>query len=267
MDDVIKRRVTGAIVLVVICLVVVFFVISRSGSRLPGDMHSQSVRVYKVLPSGKAVPVSEAHDSSGANANANTPPPAPANPADGLTHQSASASHSSAKTFQVPPVVGNKQGDESSQPHGQASKPQSAPARHEMSATTNTTHASKSSSQKTQPTTTASRHASDAGKKRVNPSHAQPSSAKTSAAAQSEKSSTQHAGWFVQVGSFASKDNATRLVKRLQPEYNAFYNEIPVNGKKYYRVRVGPYKSKRDARGAADNLHAEGLGSALRHVK
>lgn len=55
--------------------------------------------------------------------------------------------------------------------------------------------------------------------------------------------------WVIQVGSFSSQDNATKLVQRLR---KAGLDTMPpqpaiVNGKKLYRVKVGPELDKANA--------------------
>lgn len=54
--------------------------------------------------------------------------------------------------------------------------------------------------------------------------------------------------WAVQVGSFASKDNAERLSGVLKGKsYNAFVMPNEVNGRVLYRVRVGPVAQRSEA--------------------
>jgi cell division septation protein DedD len=63
-------------------------------------------------------------------------------------------------------------------------------------------------------------------------------------------------GWTVQLGSFASRANAERLVRDLKAKgYAAFSTESGSGGRKLYRVRVGP---------AADHAAAETLAAKLR---
>ncbi len=67
---------------------------------------------------------------------------------------------------------------------------------------------------------------------------------------------TSGAGWTVQLGSFASRANAERLVLDLKAKgFAAFSTESGSDGRKLYRVRVGP---------AADHASAEALGARLR---
>ncbi len=54
-------------------------------------------------------------------------------------------------------------------------------------------------------------------------------------------------GMFVQVGTFAQPDNATRLRARLVSFGTALVSPITVNGRTLYRVRVGPIDDPEDA--------------------
>lgn len=64
------------------------------------------------------------------------------------------------------------------------------------------------------------------------------------------------AGWTVQLGSFASRANAERLVLDLKAKgFAAFSTESGSAGRKLYRVRVGPPE---------DHASAEALGAKLR---
>ncbi|ESQ17375.1 MAG: SPOR domain-containing protein [Thiohalocapsa sp. PB-PSB1] len=61
------------------------------------------------------------------------------------------------------------------------------------------------------------------------------------------------AAWIVQVASLGSPSAATRLQDELRGKgYAAFVEQATVNGKRYFRVRVGPETE----RGQADNLAA-----------
>jgi DedD protein len=63
-------------------------------------------------------------------------------------------------------------------------------------------------------------------------------------------------GWVVQVGSFASRDNAERLTRDLKGKgFAATFSESSGKGKRLWRVRVGP---------EADRAAAVALGARLR---
>jgi DedD protein len=64
------------------------------------------------------------------------------------------------------------------------------------------------------------------------------------------------AGWTVQLGTFASRANAERLVRDLKVQgFAAFLTETGSGGRELYRVRVGA---------AGDRASAEALGAKLR---
>jgi DedD protein len=64
--------------------------------------------------------------------------------------------------------------------------------------------------------------------------------------------------WAVQVGSFASRDNADRLVSQLVASgFSAFITQIEEGGRPLYRVRVGPEQDRRRAEVLAERLAGE----------
>lgn len=66
-------------------------------------------------------------------------------------------------------------------------------------------------------------------------------------------------GWVVQVGSFASRDNAERLARELRGKgFATFVNESSGKGKRYWRVRVGPERSREAADALRKKLRAAG---------
>lgn len=65
------------------------------------------------------------------------------------------------------------------------------------------------------------------------------------------------AAWVIQLGSFASEENANGLSQRLrQAGYAAFVEPTGEGGDRAYRVRVGPELLKSDAQALADRLKA-----------
>ena len=66
-------------------------------------------------------------------------------------------------------------------------------------------------------------------------------------------------GWAVQVGSFASRENAERLARELKGKgFESQVSESSGNGKRLWRVRVGP---------APDRAAAETLRTRLRGIR
>jgi rare lipoprotein A len=63
----------------------------------------------------------------------------------------------------------------------------------------------------------------------------------------------------IQVGAFQEKSNAVRLVQGLKIKYrNVYIQTTYVNGKKYYRVRIGSFSKRNSAFSFAKTLAEEG---------
>lgn len=71
-------------------------------------------------------------------------------------------------------------------------------------------------------------------------------------------------GWAVQMGSFASRATADRLVKELRAEgQDAFVMPVKSGGSTLYRVRVGPMQDRPSAQQALAKLKAKVPGAAI----
>lgn len=63
--------------------------------------------------------------------------------------------------------------------------------------------------------------------------------------------------WVVQVASVNTRDGADKMQRDLRAKgYTAFVEEAVVNGKTYYRVRVGPEVDRKRADGVAKRIEA-----------
>ena len=72
------------------------------------------------------------------------------------------------------------------------------------------------------------------------------------------------AGWTVQLGSFASRANAERLVRELKAKgFAAFSTESGSGGRKLYRVRVGPAGNHAAGEALAAKLRSAGHPGSL----
>lgn len=70
--------------------------------------------------------------------------------------------------------------------------------------------------------------------------------------------------WAVQLGSFASDDNAQRLVKELKAGgYKAFVSKTGSGSRARYRVRVGPEQDRARAENLAERLRHEGRSAVI----
>ena len=74
-------------------------------------------------------------------------------------------------------------------------------------------------------------------------------------------------GYVVQVASFGDEANAERLARELNSEFKAFYRAGDVNGKTYYRVRVGPFENEASANAAAERLRSSGRATLVRRAE
>jgi DedD protein len=71
------------------------------------------------------------------------------------------------------------------------------------------------------------------------------------------------AGWMVQVGSFASRDNAERLSRDLKAKgFAASVSESRGGGRNLYRVRVGPEADRNAAQAVVARLRGRGVTGA-----
>ncbi|HZF25449.1 MAG TPA: SPOR domain-containing protein [Steroidobacteraceae bacterium] len=70
--------------------------------------------------------------------------------------------------------------------------------------------------------------------------------------------------WAVQLGSFASEENAGRLAKDLKSRgYKAFVSRIDSGSRTRYRVRVGPEQDRARAENLAERLRREGRSAVI----
>jgi DedD protein len=71
-------------------------------------------------------------------------------------------------------------------------------------------------------------------------------------------------GWAVQLGSFASQANAARLAHELKGKgFMASVSESTGDGRRWYRVRVGPERDRTSAQALAVRLRAAGHAGSV----
>lgn len=63
--------------------------------------------------------------------------------------------------------------------------------------------------------------------------------------------------WALQVGTFTSRENADSFAKSLQKEGHAFFDDVMMDGKKVFRVRIGPEIDKAILEKLGDKLKKE----------
>lgn len=81
-------------------------------------------------------------------------------------------------------------------------------------------------------------------------------------AAQSPFVSPANTGFFIKVGTFSVQQNAYDLIDRLTDADAPQAMEVIINGKKYYRVMVGPYNSQDAAKNMLSKLTSLGISDA-----
>lgn len=110
--------------------------------------------------------------------------------------------------------------------------------------------------------------ATPAGGTVVSPAPAPATRAEGAARGENAERGASDARWAVQVGSFGSRENADRLVRRLKVKgYGAFVTESSSRGRKWYRVRVGPQRDRAAADAIAVRLRKAGLWDAVAQPK
>ncbi|MBR1649233.1 MAG: septal ring lytic transglycosylase RlpA family protein [Alphaproteobacteria bacterium] len=83
-----------------------------------------------------------------------------------------------------------------------------------------------------------------------------------SASKPSAAKSTSNNGFYVQAGAFTNKDSAQSLSKRLQKFGDAQIVPAEINGRLFYRVRVGPYSGQQQALAAQAKIRNYGISAA-----
>lgn len=229
MDRALKERITGAVVLVVIAVLVVPVFLDGAPSdaeivtqtvTLPGQEAQSRKQQTIVLERDQPVPAGARRDTppapSTAERSGDTPPAAV--PAEGSAPPAAA---------QAKPENGAKP----EKPQTPAEKEESpAPAKEEQ-----------------QPTRVAQAGAEAAP-----------------AAADSESATGM---WAVQLGSFSNPENAQRLASELRTNgYAAFLSQLKTSDGSLHRVRVGPQKDRDSAEAVAKRLSGDGhAGQVVPH--
>jgi tetratricopeptide (TPR) repeat protein len=78
----------------------------------------------------------------------------------------------------------------------------------------------------------------------------------------------QKRSYAVQIGSFSRKENAQAQVKRLtELGFSAYFVQAQIDGKEYFRVRIGPYLGKAEALSALEMLEDRGESGFLVRVE
>lgn len=249
MNDVMKKRLIGVAVLVVIGVVTPLLLSQCLHGDDAGD---GSMRVYNVTPSGSAQSASDESEGGGkseqgkqsddqthagdddqAEQDGDSQP-------DAVSPQDNSSADDD-ESFSTPPVSGADESatSDSQQDNSKQTERGSQPAKQDTS-----------------------REASD-------DNEAQASSSQSSERSQSNVEAQRNdsaSGWVVQVAASTKLSNAKALVQELSADYRASYAKAKVDGKTWYRVNVGPFADEEAARSSAASLKKQGRKPLVRHL-
>lgn len=266
MNDVMKKRLIGIAVLVVIG-VLAPLLLSQCMHSDDEDSDRSSMRVYDVNPDGSAKSGAQSADDNAAT-NENKPDePAdksqdrqgsqPSLP-DAVSPQSVPDRSSDSEDFSTPDVAGNQNSNPPTTEKPSSSRNQPAEPRSGDNASAKPQSRPQANEQPSRPKPQAQ------AKPQSGP---QPEQARNpDTGSNSAQRNDSASGWVVQIASFGDEGNARAMVKKLASDYRSSYAQVSVNGKTWYRVNVGPFASEEAARSTADSLRKQGRKSLVRHL-
>ena len=254
MDEVLKRRVIGAAVLIAIGILIPVMVVKLAQPSSPPS--GESVRVYEITPSGQTRAVqSDAKSSTSkpgeksSNVALNDAQTSESGPDDRQKQPSANVSKTSV-------AIEKKRADEPAAKTPQAKpepapKPTPAPKRESKPepAPKPAPKPEPKSEPKPKPAPKPAPEPEPQPAPKIQP-EAKPQASKRNAPAER---------FAVQVGSFGDESNAISLTQELRREFPVYYREGELNGKVLYRVRVGPFDTRESADIVASRLREKGL--------
>jgi DedD protein len=258
----VKERLTGAIILVVLIVLLVPELLSGPkgpsapvpAGPAPNSSEEPPLRSYTINLGDDSHSRSESAESSGP---AMPQPSGPEQPtlqpgADALKTQSETAAPGSSATSSQP--TGAPQSSGTPQLSG-APQAASSPAAKSQAPNSQSAGASQASSALAQKPTPAAASRSEAPK----PAHAAAALEKPTKAHPAAAASTSESGWAVQLGVFASRENAERLALEVRVKgFKAAVSPVTSGSRKLYRVRVGPTADRAAAQELQGRLKAVG---------
>lgn len=251
MSDVMKKRLTGLAILIIIA-VLIPLLLSRCMHGKNSKQNVGSMRVYDIQPNGKTVRAKQQQGSDNAQ---NQPKEQTADETRlASSSNSDTASSDNSSNFSTPPVHGNS-GDQSAA-HEQAAVHVNAGE----PTNKHSTSASRHSEERSHP------HSKTETEKKTGSSSGHSTSSSTQKAPADGTKESNLSGWVVQVASFTKRSNASSLAKQLGDKFQASYSQVDVKGKTYYHVYVGPFDDKDKAHSAADRLEKADHGALVRHL-
>ena len=91
---------------------------------------------------------------------------------------------------------------------------------------------------------------------------AEPKDTQVSETTQTQTQTTQPDHYLLQAGSFGKKDEANQLKAKLALSgYESYIQKVTVDGKKFYRVRMGPYRNLNKLDAASKDLGTKGINA------
>lgn len=244
MEEVVRKRVVGAVVLVVIGIMLPLLLSRCLHDPAPDG---QAMRVYEITPTGEIEPV-----VSGMGQAAPAADEAPA--VTDAVSEEPSASDGSAD--QALPLVMEDSApavEPTPEPEPQP-RPESEPAP-EPEPTTAAVDA--------QQTPDTVKSASEDTVAEAPPQAAEPAPPADTMDLERDVAA---GSWIVQVASFSKEQNARALAQQLNDAYTVFYTPAQVSGETWYRVRIGPFDSEAAANNAAAELRAQGRDTLVTQV-
>lgn len=235
MNDVVKKRIVGAAVLIAVGVLVPLLL-----ARWLHDpqLDEQAMRVYEITPSGEVQAVTAANGDN----QAVTRTPAPTTDAE--------PDESRMRVAATQGIQFNGQAKQEGDAPGSAADSERTPrASNAVESPQQDTAANQSpqaSREPPQPVTT--------------PEPDDPGAAAI-------KRSVASGAWVVQVASFIKQSNARELALALNEHFAAFYTLAKINGRTWYRVRVGPLASEAAANSTAGELQALGHNTLVQQVE
>jgi len=97
----------------------------------------------------------------------------------------------------------------------------------------------------------------------VSPPTSAQESARVGASRGGAAADNSHQRWTVQIGSFASRENAEKLMRRVKAHEAAYVSPLGKGPAARYRVRIGPFLDRAAAEKAMARLRREGQSASL----
>jgi len=229
----VKERLTGAIILVVFLVLLVPELLSGPGRSSGAPTHTTNadggqMRSYTI----------DLADDSGAPRSTSAPvveSPTPAPAQRSVSAANTPAASDTTKDSAVPPAVPASDTVSAASADVQNDAPSEAPAASEPGAPT-----------------------------KAVPAPQVPARAAAPPARAAVPDAPAKGSWFVQVGVFASRENADRLSRQLKGKgFAVIVDESPGKGKRLYRVRVGPEGDRAAALSLGAKLRAAGHSGSV----